>query len=203
MFLDVQMPGLGGFDVIAEIGAERMPVVVFVTAYDTHALKAFEARALDYLLKPIDDDRFAAAVAQARRRVAERRAGALATELAGALASLGTSSETSRITVRDRGRVLLLDPAEIDWLEAEGDYVRLHVGARSHLHRATMAAMEAQLDPRRFARVHRSAIVNVARVREVRPRGERDYTVVLRDGTAVALGRGFRDRLRALLGDAG
>jgi two-component system, LytTR family, response regulator len=200
VFLDVQMPGLGGFDVIAELGPERMPPVVFVTAFDAHALRAFEAHALDYLLKPIDDERFAAAVARARRRVLERRAGAMAGELASALAELRRGGPQP-IAVRDRGRVLLLDPREIDWLEAEGDYVRLHVGDRAHLHRATMASMEELLDPRRFARVHRSAIVNVARVRALRPRGDREYTVVLHGGAEIPLSRGCRDRVRALLGD--
>jgi two-component system LytT family response regulator len=191
VFLDVQMPGLDGFGVVDAVGAGRMPTVVFVTAYDQHALRAFEARALDYLLKPIDDERFAVMVARARQRVAERRAGARA-DAAG-----------ERLAVRDRGRVLLVEPAEIDWVEAEGDYVRLHVGGRGHLHRETMAAMEARLAPLRFARIHRSAIVNVARVREVRPRGDREYTVVLRDGTRLGLSRGYRDRLRALLGEPG
>lgn len=190
VFLDVQMPGLDGFDVVNAIGAEKMPVVVFVTAYDTHALRAFEAQALDYLLKPIDDDRFAAAVAQARRRVAEREARALVTRVV-----------AERIAVRDRGRVTLIDPQEIDWLEAEGDYVRLHVRGRGHLHRATMAVMEQSLDPTRFVRVHRSAIVNVAQIREVRRRGDREFTVILRDGTSVALSRGYRENVRALLGD--
>jgi two-component system LytT family response regulator len=213
VFLDVQMPGLDGFGVIEAVGAERMPAVVFVTAYDQHALRAFDAHALDYLLKPIDDERFAVAVSRARQRVAERRSGAradaLAARLAAALAGLGApaaapeSASGDRLVVRDRGRVLLIDPAEVDWVEAEGDYVRLHVGGRGHLHRETMAAMEARLGPRRFARIHRSAIVNVDRVREVRPRGDREYTVVLRDGTRLGLSRGYRDRMRALLGGPG
>ena len=211
VFLDVQMPGLDGFGVVDAVGAARMPPVIFVTAYDEHALRAFDAHALDYLLKPIDDERFAVAVARARQRVMERRSGAradaLAARLAAALADAAAAPPTPtpaagpRLVVRDRGRVLLIDPADVDWVEAEGDYVRLHVAGRGHLHRETMAAMEARLAPPRFARIHRSAIVNVDRVREVRPRGDREYTVVLRDGTRLGLSRGYRDRVRTLLGE--
>ena len=185
VFLDVQMPGLDGFGVVREVGADRMPVTIFVTAYDTHAIEAFDADALDYLLKPIDDERFARAVERARRRLAERRAGASPAEPPAA----------SRILVRDRGRVLVLNHDDIDWIAAEGDYVRVHAGGRGHLVRDTMVAMEARLDPARFARIHRSAIVNVSRVKEVRSHGERDYLAVLRDGTRLKVSRTYRRRL--------
>ena len=189
VLLDVQMPEVDGFGVVQAIGAERMPLVVFLTAYDEHALRAFDAQALDYLLKPIDDDRFALAIERVRRRLRERE-------------SSGASSEVSRLEVRDRGRVLLIDEQEIDWIAAEGDYVRIHVAGRGHLHRETMAAMQARLDAKRFVRIHRSTIVNVDRVRELRPCGDREQLVVLRDGTRLRASRGFREALRRGLNGA-
>jgi two-component system LytT family response regulator len=217
VFLDVQMPGIDGFGVIRELGADRMPVVIFVTAYDTHALRAFEAHALDYLLKPIDDDRFAAAVARARRRVAERDESVVARRLVALMQEVGATVDGSlpvrggrtdppaaagpgRIVVRDRDRVLLIDVADIDWVGADGDYVRVHAAGKSHLLRDTMAAMEERLDPATFVRIHRSTIVNVDRIRELRPYSSREYSVILRDGTRLRLSRRFRDRLRAQLG---
>jgi two-component system LytT family response regulator len=187
VFLDVQMPGLDGFGVVEQVGVERMPVVVFLTAFEEHALKAFEAQALDYLLKPIDDERFAMALSRARKRIAERRAGAAMT-----LPGL-------RIAARDRGRVLLLDANEVDWIEADGDYVRLHAGERGLLVRETMTAIESRLPPEKFVRIHRSTIVNVAAVRELVPHVNREFIVILKTGARLKLSRGFRDRVVALL----
>jgi two-component system LytT family response regulator len=189
VFLDVQMPGLDGFGVVEEIGAERMPPVVFVTAYDAHALKAFDVHALDYLLKPIDDERFDLAVERARRRITERAA--MGRQLAAVLAEV----RDRRILIKDRGRVVIVNEADVDWVEAEGDYVRVHTGGRGHLLRETMSAMAERLDPARFARIHRSTIVNVSRIRELKPHPNREYTVVLRDGTQLKLSRGYRDAL--------
>ena len=218
VFLDVQMPGIDGFGVIREIGADRMPIVIFVTAYDTHALRAFEAHALDYLLKPIDDDRFAAAVERARRRVAEREESAVARRLVALMQEVGAAAEgsheplpahsdasrpapvPSRIVIRDRERVLLIDVNDIDWVGADGDYVRIHAAGKSHLLRETMASMEERLDSSTFVRIHRSAIVNVERIRELRPYSSREYSVILRDGTRLRLSRRYRDRLRTHLG---
>ena len=216
VFLDVQMPGVDGFGVIREIGADRMPVVIFVTAYDTHALRAFDAHALDYLLKPIDDERFASAVERARRRVAERDESAVARRLVALMQEVGSAADAShagrvespaavpappgRIVVRDRDRVLLIDVGDIDWIGADGDYVRVHTAGKSHLLRDTMAAMESRLDPSAFVRIHRSAIVNVDRIRELRPYSSREYSVILRDGTRLRLSRRYRDRLRTHLG---
>jgi two-component system LytT family response regulator len=177
VFLDVQMPSLDGFGVVEEVGVDNMPVTIFVTAYDTHAIRAFDASALDYLLKPIDDERFARAVERARRRLAERR------------------QRAERIVVRDRGRAIFLEPDDIDWIAAEGDYVRIQSGGRGHLLRETMTAMEKRLDPTCFARIHRSAIVNVERVTQIRRHGDRDYLVTLRDGTRLKMSRTFRHRL--------
>jgi two-component system LytT family response regulator len=184
VFLDVQMPGMDGFAVVDEIGADDMPVTIFVTAYDTHAIRAFDASALDYLLKPIDDERFARAVDRARRRLAERRGGA----------SIETPA-VDRIIVRDRGSVFILTVDDVDWIAAEGDYVRVHTGGRGHLVRDTMASLESRLDPARFVRIHRSAIVNLSRVKEIRPHGDRDYLAVLRDGTRLKVSRTYRRRL--------
>jgi two-component system LytT family response regulator len=195
VFLDVQMPGLDGFGVVEQVGAERMPPVVFVTAYDAHALKAFDVHALDYLLKPIDDERFDVAVERARRRITERAA--LGRQLAAVLAEL----RDRRILIKDRGKVIIVNEADVDWVEAEGDYVRIHTGGRGHLLRETMAAMAERLDPARFARIHRSTIVNVSRIRELKPHPNREYTVVLHDGTRLKLSRGYRDALRGHFAD--
>jgi two-component system, LytTR family, response regulator len=212
VFLDVQMPDMDGFAVIEAIGADAMPTVIFVTAYDAHALRAFDAHPLDYLLKPIDDERFALALARARSRIAERRDGALGQRLRAMLAEsqvpralVQTGAPTlpppSRIPIRDRGRIVLLDADEITWIEAEGDYVRVHASGRGHLVRETMAAIESRLDAARFVRIHRSAIVNVTRVRELAALPNHDYVVVLRDGTRLRSSRRYADRLRTLVGN--
>jgi two-component system LytT family response regulator len=220
VFLDVQMPGIDGFGVIDAIGPDRMPVVIFVTAYDTHALRAFEAHAFDYLLKPIDDDRFAVTLDRARRRVVEREESEVARRLAALMYDLRPAldaargaparrSETpesvgsvpNRIVIRDRDRVLFVDVSDIDWIGADGDYVRIHTGGKSHLLRDTMAAMEQRLDAAAFVRIHRSAIVNVSRIKELRPYSSREYAVILRDGTRLRLSRRYRDRLRSHFGD--
>ena len=190
VFLDVQMPGLGGFDVLERVSGTHLPVVIFVTAYDQYALKAFDVHALDYLLKPIDDERFDVAVARARRRITERTAAGR--QLAAVLAEV----RDRRILIKDRGKVIIVNEADVDWIEAEGDYVRVHTGGRGHLLRETMAAMAERLDPARFARIHRSTIVNVSRIRELKPHPNREYTVVLQDGTRLKLSRGYRDALQ-------
>ena len=221
VFLDVQMPGVDGFGVIDEIGADQMPVVIFVTAFDDHALKAFESHAFDYLLKPIDDDRFASTIDRVRRRVVEReesevtrRLAALMHEIRPALeadeqsrARPTTPSENaagvpaSRIIVRERDRVLLVEVTDIDWIGADGDYVRVHASGKSHLIRDTMAAMEQRLDPSTFVRIHRSTIVNTTRIRELRPYTSREYAVILNDGTRLRLSRRYRERVRGHIGD--
>ena len=195
VLLDVQMPELDGFGVIDAIGVDRMPVTIFLTAYDTHAVRAFDANALDYLLKPIDDERFRLAMTRARTRLAEHTTRPHSQQLAAALAA----AAEQRIVLRDGSRVLLFDQQDIDWLGADGDYVRVHAKGRSYLVRHTMASMEARLDPKRFARVHRSAIVNTSRVSEVRRRGDRDHVVVLRDGTKLRIGRAYRDSIADLM----
>lgn len=184
VFLDVQMPAVNGFDVIEAIGTWRMPATVFVTAHEEHALRAFEAHAVNYILKPVDPRRLRDAVTRLRAIV---RSGARA----------------EKLVLRDGARVLVLDPAEIRWIAAEGDYLRIHEGRKSQLVRHTMAAMEAQLDPAQFARIHRSTIVNLGQVREVRPEGDRSYRVVLKEGTLLKTSRGYRERIQEVLGPIG
>jgi two-component system, LytTR family, response regulator len=176
VFLDVQMPGMTGFDVVDAIGVGEMPATVFVTAHDRHALRAFEAHAVDYLLKPIDPARF--------RSMAERLR-----------VMVRQGSAPQRVVLRDGPRVLMLPPDDIDWIQADGDYVRVYVGGKSHLVRHTIGAMEERLDAAHFARIHRSTIVNRARVREIRPEGDRSFQVALRDGTLLRMSRGYRSRL--------
>jgi two-component system, LytTR family, response regulator len=194
VFLDLQMPGLSGFDVIARIGPSRMPLVVFVTAHDEHALRAFEVEALDYLLKPIDDQRFQRALHRARARLGERQDGTFARKLS-ALLEL-----EKRLAVRDRGRIVLVALAEVDRVEAEGDYVSVFAGPKSYLLRETMAAIEARLGPG-FARIHRSSIVNVSKILELRPQPGGELGVVLQGGAELRASRGYADRLRKLIGD--
>ncbi|HEX7154442.1 MAG TPA: response regulator [Thermoanaerobaculia bacterium] len=193
VFLDIQMPEVDGFDVVQAIGVARMPPVVFVTAYDEHALRAFDVHAVDYVLKPIDRHRFRTAVERARRRLAlapqqpDRR-------IAAALGELGRPAHdyAKRLAIKGDGRVLLIDVDEVDRLETAGNYVEVHSGARHHLVRETMASLEARLDPARFVRVSRSSIVNADRVRELQPMFNGDYVVVLRDGTKVTGSRRYR-----------
>ena len=203
VFLDIQMPEVGGFDVVEAIGVAQMPAVVFVTAYDEHALRAFDVHAVDYVLKPIDRHRFRTAVDRARQRLADapgRLDDQLSRRIAAALGELGRPAHdyAKRLAIKGDGRVILVDVEEVGRLEAAGNYVEVHSGARHHLMRETMASLEARLDPARFVRVSRSSIVNAARVRELQPMFNGDFVVVLRDGTKVAGSRRYRaafDRL--------
>ncbi|MFL5311075.1 MAG: LytR/AlgR family response regulator transcription factor [Myxococcales bacterium] len=200
LFLDVRMPGLDGFEVVQAAGP-RPPRVVFVTAHAGHALEAFDAEAIDYVLKPFDDDRFARALARAKAAARADRTLALAAQLSAAAS--GQSPEArrylERIAVPDRDGVRVVPIAEIDWIEAQDYYVEVHSGGRGYLLRRSLKQLEERLDPRLFARVHRSAIVNVTRIESLRPatHGERD--LVLRDGTQLKLSRMYRDRLAGLL----
>lgn len=205
VFLDVQMPGCDGFEVIRSIGPDRMPTVVFVTAYDEYALQAFEVHALDYLLKPFGKDRFQQTLRHAREALERRRAGDLGRRLLalvhGAKAEplqLGPP-KVERLVVKSGGRVFFLRTDDIDWIEAAGNYVRLHLGTESHLFRETMNRMESRLDPRHFARIHRSRIVNTERIKEMQPWFNGDYIVILRNGTRLTLSRGYRDRVQRRL----
>lgn len=215
VFLDVQMPGLDGFEVVEAVGPGAMPVVIFVTAYDQHALRAFEVHALDYLLKPIDDDRFKQALDHAFAQYRQRRDSALGRRLSALMATMkpheaapATTSErsrrepTDRFVVKTGGRIFFVKPQEIDWVEAAGDYVGLHVGSKTHLLRETMAAMEARLDAAFFLRIHRSTIVNTDRIQELRPHLNGEYRVLLRNGTELKTSRSYKAQLQDFFGDA-
>jgi two-component system LytT family response regulator len=197
VFLDVQMPGLNGFEVIEAVGTDKMPLVIFVTAYDQHALKAFQVRALDYLLKPFDRERFQEALQRARTQIQRAETGDIGRRLLALVKDLRRDQpKTDRLVVKSGGRLFFLRTDEIDWIEASGNYVRLHVGTTSHLLRETMNAIEARLDPEKFFRIHRSRIVNMERIQEMQPWLNGEYAVLLRTGTRLTLSRGYREKLQ-------
>ena len=204
VFLDVQMPGLDGFGVLAELQTERLPLVVFVTAFDRHAIRAFEVHALDYLLKPFEYDRLRQAVRHARTQLAQGPDAADQTRLISLLEELHNRGQSwNRLAIRDAGRIVFLQPDQIDWIEAEGNYVRLHIGKESHLLRETMTAIEARLASRKFLRVSRSTIVNLERVVEWQPLFHGDSVVILRDGTRLTVSRVYRESFERLLAQLG
>ena len=197
VFLDVQMPAMNGFEVIEAVGSERMPLVIFVTAYDQHALKAFQVRALDYVLKPFDRDRFQEALQRARTYIQRDETGDIGRRLLALVKDLRRDQpKTDRLVVKSGGRLFFLRTDEIDWIEAAGNYVRLHVGPVSHLLRETMNAIEGRLDPEKFFRIHRSRIVNMERIQEMQPWLNGEYAVLLRTGTRLTLSRGYREKLQ-------
>ncbi len=197
IFLDVQMPRLSGFDVVRQVDCKRLPVIVFVTAYDQFALQAFEAHAFDYLLKPFSDDRFAAAWNRAKEQVRQRQFAENNRRLIGLL----TQQEQfiSRIAIRSTGKVQILSVAEIDRIEAAGSYVELHAAGKNYLHRESLNSLESKLDPSRFVRIHRSAIVNLNSVRELQPHTHGEYLVILSDGSQLKLSRSYKENLARLL----
>ena len=200
VFLDIQMPGVDGFGVIERVGIERMPAVVFVTAYDEFALQAFEAHALDYLLKPFDEERFRRALERARTQLRGRARRNLEERLLRLIDARTTRSEyVERLVVRSSGRILILRVDDIDWIEAAANYVRLHVGGKSYLMRETMSGIERKLDPARFVRVHRSTIVRIDRIRELEPLFQGDYLIVLQDGSRLTSSRGYRSSVQRVL----
>jgi len=200
VLLDIQMPRMDGFDVIGAIGADRMPALIFVTAFDTHAIRAFEVRALDYLLKPFDRERFSSALRRARTQIDAQADGDLGRRLAALMKDLKRETPRSdRLVVKSGGRLFFLRADEIDWIEAAGNYVRLHVGTQAHLLRETMNAIESRLDPERFFRIHRSRIVNVERIQEMQPWLNGEYSIVLRTGARLTISRGYREKLQEKL----
>ncbi len=198
VFLDVQMPEVSGFDVIAGLDPKRAPHIIFVTAFDQYAVKAFDVNALDYLLKPIDDERFAQALRRAREALASNRDEAFGARLNASVASFRQGSDRLAIPAGDR--VVVLRIAEIDWVEASGNYVSLHIGKKAWLLRETIAAMDQRLAPHGFARIHRSTLVNVERVAELRALANGEFAVLLRDGSELKLSRSFRHALGMLSG---
>jgi two-component system LytT family response regulator len=205
VFLDIQMPGMTGFDVISALEDSCRLHVVFVTAYDKFALRAFEVHALDYLLKPVNEERFDAALARVREAMSHAADNAIVQRVRQVTADLQVATPRSvpaanRLPIRVNGRIILIRSADIDWIEADRDYVSVHVGGKSLLMRETIAAVELRLAPSGFVRIHRSALVNVERVKELRPRDKGEYIVVLHDGTELKLTRNYRAAVERLVG---
>lgn len=203
VFLDVQMPAVDGFGVIRQVGPEKMPMVVFVTAYDEYALQAFEVHALDYLLKPFGRDRLQQCLSHARHQRERQRAGELGRSLLALVQDFKPEQKKQdRLVVKSGGRVFFVRTEDIDWIEASGNYVRLHLKEQSYLFRETMNQMEARLDPQRFFRIHRSRIVNTERIKELQPWFNGEYVVVLHNGMQLRLSRSYREKLEERLGRA-
>jgi len=196
LFLDVQLPGFNGFEVLERV-KQVPPSVIFVTAYDEHAIRAFDASAVDYLLKPFEDERVDRALERAKARVRQKRLEDLAT---GSPPATTPTTFLDRLAIRDSGRIHFVRTSEIDWIEAQDYYVQLHVRDGTYLIRDRMHLLEARLDPRRFVRIHRSSIVNIDRVKELQPFFHGEYTVLLEDGTRLKLSRNYRHHLELLLG---
>lgn len=209
LFLDVQMPRLDGFGVINAIDPDKVPAVIFVTAHDQFALRAFETHAVDYLLKPFSRERFRHAVERAEARIKAGHAAKLGERLSPRLSSLLRDIEdetkyAARLEVKSVGRTIFVPVEEIDWIKADSNYSRLHVGKDQYLIRETLGSLEGKLDPALFARIHRSAIVKLDRVREMRPQINGDQVILLRDGTKLEMSRTYRDRtLDVLKGSKG
>jgi two-component system LytT family response regulator len=203
LFLDVQMPGMDGFTVLRELTSKRIPITIFVTAYDKYAIQAFEAHALDYLLKPFSDERFEATLERLRDYIRMETAGELSLRLARFLEKRvrppDGANHLERIALKSAGRVIFLEVSDIDWIEAAGVYVYLHVGSKAHLYRATVGQLIERLDPEKFVRVHRSTIINTDRILELQPRTHGDYGITLKDRTELTLSRGYRSELEGWL----
>jgi two-component system LytT family response regulator len=199
LFLDVQMPEIDGFKVLQSIREEQMPVVIFVTAYDQHALKAFEVHALDYLLKPFKRDRFKRALERARTQLAKGSGYETHAGLAALIAKLRADNNyLSRFMVKSYNRVVFIKANEVDWIESAANYALLHVDDKTHIVRETMQALEVKLSPKIFQRISRSVIVNLERVKELQPMGKGQYVIILVNGQRLAMSRGIRDLQHAL-----
>lgn len=201
VFLDVQMPALSGFGVLERLGTGPLPCIVFVTAYDAYALRAFEVHALDYLLKPFDRERFQRALQRVRDTLQHRKTGEVDRRLQELLAELAEGKRyLTRVVVKGDGASVLIQAGDVDYIESAGNYVRLHVGAERFLLRETMAALEESLNPAQFVRIHRSTMVNLDRVRGFEPYFHGDYVVRLHDGRTLTLSRTFREKVEERLG---
>ena len=207
LFLDIQMPEMNGFDVLERIDTNRIPAIVFVTAFDQYALRAFEVHALDYLLKPFDDARFEKALRQAKSQIEQREINELSRKLFALLEDRdkppepdqGKTKHLTRMMIKSASRVFFLKTDEIDWIGADDYYVKLHVGRKTHLLRETMSELETKLDPEKFLRIHRSTIVNVERIKELHPHFNGEWIILLHDGTELKLSRSRREQVQAML----
>ncbi len=200
IFLDVQMPELGGFEVLEALGKD-IPQVIFVTAYDQYAVRAFEVHALDYLLKPFDQERFDISWQRARAQILRERNGGTDQRILALLEEMKAGNKyLERLVIKASGRIYFLETAEIDWIEAEGNYVSVHSAKKSHLLRETISSLESQLDPKKFLRIHRSSIVRIDRIQELQPWFHGEYRIILQNGTQLTLSRNYRDKLQEALG---
>jgi two-component system LytT family response regulator len=204
ILLDVQMPEVGGFAVLEALKDEGLPPVIFITAYDHYAVRAFEFHALDYLLKPFDRERFRAAIDRAKRQIRRESVDGLDARILALLEQMREQPArySERLVVKTGGRVFFLNTDEIDWIEAEGNYVSIHTGKKAYLLRETISSLEAQLDPKDFIRIHRSAIANINRIKELQPWSHGEYHVILQDGTQLTLSRSYREKLQSALGNS-
>lgn len=201
VFLDIQMPGLDGISMSESFRSGLGPEIVFVTAYDNYAVKAFELRAVDYLLKPFDRGRFSQAVRVAREKIGSRRGAEVGGRIIELLDDLRTRPKyMDRIVIRNNERIIVVRVDEIDWIESEGNYVRIHFGKSSSLVRETLTHLASQLDPDKFPRIHRSRLVNIDSIQELQHWSHRNYRLILRSGVQLSLSRSYRDRLSSLLG---
>jgi two-component system, LytTR family, response regulator len=203
VFLDVQMPELDGLAVIEAVGAEEMPLTIFVTAYDQHAIRAFEANALDYLLKPFSDERLEAAVARVKSRLDERNLRDLGRRMLQMLSKVPSQARRwDHLVVKSAGTTRFLRVAEIDWIEAAGVYVNLHVAGKEFLYRASLNDLTEKLDPMRFIRIHRSAMVNLESIVQLEPASHGEFEVVLKNGSRARVSRTYRAQLEKRLGQS-
>jgi two-component system LytT family response regulator len=201
VFLDVQMPEMDGLAVLESIGIERLPEIIFTTAYEQYAIRAFELHALDYLLKPFDQARFKDAIKYAKERFRSERQNDGRMQISALLENIKNKPQyLERLVIKAGGRITFLPTNEINWIEADDKYVHLHTSKARPMVRQTLSAMEAQLDPAKFRRVHRSAIVNVERIAELQPLFSGEYSILLQDGTRLTLSRNYKDKLFDLLG---
>lgn len=211
VFLDVQMPGLDGFGVVEAVGSERMPTVIFVTAYDKYALRAFDIHALDYLLKPFDGERFSTALERARVQINQASGEGINNQLLSLLADIKSGQDgrvesskpkpkyVERLVIKSAGRISFLNVEEVDWIEAADNYVELHAGREAHLVRDTMNALETKLDPAKFLRIRRSTIINIGRIKELKPLFRGEYVIILKNAKELTSSRRYRHNLRRLL----
>jgi two-component system, LytTR family, response regulator len=201
IFLDVQMPEMDGFEVLKSLKIEKLPYVVFVTAYDSYAIQAFRVHALDYLLKPFDKKEFLETLKRAKAQVKRDRAKGGTSDLKDLLKEMTSRPPfAERLVIKSYGKIIFLKVDEIDWIEAQGKYELVHAGKQSHLIREGMSKLEAELDPRKFVRIHKSTIVNVDRIEHLQPLFHADFRAILRNGTALTISRRYRERLEELLG---
>ena len=201
LFLDIQMPEMGGFEVLDALEEGQTPHLVFVTAYDQYAVRAFEVHALDYILKPFDRERFQTSWQRAKAQLLRERNGGVEQKILSLLEDLKAGTKyLERLVIKSSGRIYFLETNEIDWIQAEGNYVSVHTGKKAHLLRETISSLEKQLDPKKFLRIHRSAIVRIDSIKELQPWFHGEYHIILHDGTQLTLSRNYRDRLQEALG---